>query len=124
MIDLKIQYPGIKFHFEYKYGADESSGYKNMNFKKRKSDQPIQIQLNDEGQPIQIPFDESMPLPPALKKPRKETKSLFASQVAPTRLVAILPDGTVEELYVNENSNSIFGHVSNRHCYERENAGL
>ena len=51
-------------------------------------------------------------------KRKKETKSLYASQIAPVRLLAILGD-EVKVLWTNPNVNSIFGHQPNRHCYEK-----
>ena len=53
------------------------------------------------------------------KKERKETKSLFASQVAVVGLNAIYPEKT-EMLWYNENANSIYGHQPVRHCYQKE----
>ena len=51
-------------------------------------------------------------------KRKKETKSLYASQTAPVRLLAILGD-EVKVLWTNPNVNSIFGHHPNRHCYQK-----
>ena len=97
-------------------GADESSGYKDINFKpngffKTTSDQT----------------DETEASPPPSKKKKdcdcdsekKETKSLYSTQVAPVQLQARLPDQTVEVLYENPHVNSIFGHQPWRQAYEK-----
>ena len=50
---------------------------------------------------------------------KKETKSLYSTQVAPVQLQARLPDQTVEVLYENPHVNSIFGHQPWRQAYEK-----
>ena len=62
--------------------------------------------------------------PPAEKsckcKKEKETKSLYASQLAIIGLKAIFTSGETEDLYMNENANSVYGHQHLRHCYQKE----
>ena len=89
MINIKTENPDVVFRLVFKYGADESSGYKEYNFKPKQPQQPG---------------------PPSAKKQKIETKSLFASQLSIVRLNAVFPEKT-EVLYQNPNVNSIYGHV-------------
>ena len=102
---LQRQYPDVEFRLVFKYGADESSGYKDWNFqnkKKRKAE------------------DDPESPPPAKKAckcpPKKETKSLFSSQGAVVGITAKL-DQETKILFENENANSIFVHFPIKHEY-------
>ena len=92
----------------FKYGSDESSGYKNWNFRKRKREVEIQSDIDDLA-------------PPAAKKKKKddcekcekskaETISLFASQGAVVGLEAKISEEETIILYENPRVNSVFGH--------------
>ena len=56
------------------------------------------------------------------KKPEEKktvSKSLFSSQSALVRIEAVY-ENTTEIIWENPHVNSVFGHVSHRHCYEKE----
>ena len=55
-----------------------------------------------------------------VKKKKKETKSLFASQICVVMVIAVFPDGKIVILWTNEFVNSIHGHVHLRHFYGKE----
>ena len=48
------------------------------------------------------------------------SKSLFSSQSALVRIEAVFENSTTETIWENPHVNSVFGHVSHRHCYEKE----
>ena len=90
----------------FKYGSDESSGYKNWNFRKRKREVETQSDIDDLA-------------PPAAKKKKKddcekckktETISLFSSQGAVVGLDAKISEEETIILYENPRVNSVFGH--------------
>ena len=47
------------------------------------------------------------------------SKSLFSSQSALVRIEALY-ENTTETIWENPHVNSVYGHVSHRHCYEKE----
>ena len=104
VFDYGMQYLPILYNFRqyslkkqfYTFlGADASSGYKNFNY---------------------IPN-----LDATLREERKkQTKTLFSTQVSLVKLLAILPDGTVIVLWENKNVTSILGHQPWRHAFEPE----
>ena len=91
-------------------GADESSGHKDWNFKPGPNDS--------------LDIEQNVSSKSDAKKKKKETKSLFASQICVVMIIAVFSDGTIVILWTNEFVNSIHGHVHNRHFYSKETEGM
>ena len=125
--DMKIleeQYPGIQFRLIFKFGADESSGYKEYNFKLKSSDQESTKTTTTTTTTTTTDGNTTTTTTTTTtEKERKETKSLFSSQLSIVCLNAVLPNGEIKTLWTNKNVNSIYGNVPLRHAYEKENKG-
>ena len=103
------------------------AGYKEYNFKLKKSDQEsttttttttsTTTTTNADGTTTTTTKTTTK------ENPRKETRSLFASQLAIVGLNAVLPNGEVKTLWTNPNANSIYSHVPLRHGNEKETTG-
>ena len=100
---------------------DESSGYKVYTYKpKRILIPPPPLDPDDEPMP---PSDEKscdckkekQQTCRDCKKENKQTKSLYVSQQSVIGLQATFPSGETEDLYMNENANSVYGHQPSRH---------
>ncbi len=76
----------------------------------------------DQTKPDESDSDEEQPAAP--KKRKKDTKSLFSSQLAIIEIHAVLPDNTKVVFWNNPKVNSIHGHVPLRHCYEKETKSM
>ena len=94
-------------------GADGASGFKIMNFKRKKNEPEFPANIIQE---VENEKEEESKTSCKNCKPRKTvTRNLFSSQLALNCLDAVYGSGKRVTIWENEHVNSIFGHVPCRY---------